>query len=248
MGKIVAIGGGEIKDLETLTIDREIIRLTGKKHPKALFLPTASGDAEGYWKTFQEVYGKRLGCRPDVLYLVREHPSRETIRQKILSADLIYVGGGNTMSMLKTWKRYGIDKLLRKAYEKGIVLSGLSAGAVCWFRYGTSDFRRTENNPKAPLSRISALDFVHASVSPHHIREKKDRVPAIKRMMRTTSGVALAIDDNAAIEVADDEYRIISSRPHSKVHKVYHKNGRLHYEEVPKRKKFSHLEELLSKN
>ncbi len=71
MKKIVAIGGGELKSLETLRIDKEIIRLSGKKHPKALFVPTASGDSEAYWKTFQRVYGKRLGCKTDVLYLLK---------------------------------------------------------------------------------------------------------------------------------------------------------------------------------
>ncbi|MEK6886693.1 MAG: peptidase E [Nanoarchaeota archaeon] len=247
MGKIVAIGGGEIKDLETLAIDREIIKLTGKKHPRALFIPTASNDAEGYWKTFQEIYGKKLGCKPYVLYLVREHPSRETIRQKIFSADLIYVGGGNTVKMLKIWKRHGVDKLLKRAQEEGTILSGLSAGAVCWFRYGTSDFRRNAKNPRAPLSRISGLDFVHASVSPHHIREK-DRTPALKKMMKMTPGVAFAIDDNAALEIVDDGYRAISSKPGSKVHLVYYSRGKLHYEILPQTKEFFPLEDILRKN
>lgn len=96
MKKLVAIGGGELKDLDTLLIDREIVKLTGKKHPRALFIPTASGDADGYWQTFQKVYGEMLGCKPEVLYLVRETPSRKEIKEKILGADLIYVGGGNT--------------------------------------------------------------------------------------------------------------------------------------------------------
>ena len=139
MGKIVAIGGGELKDLDTLSIDREIVSLTGKKHPTALFIPTASGDAEGYWKTFQGIYGGMLGCKPEVLYLIKENPVKREIEEKILGADLIYVGGGNTMKMLKAWRKKGVDKLLKKAYGQGIVLSGLSAGAICWFAYGCSD-------------------------------------------------------------------------------------------------------------
>ncbi|MFQ5621295.1 MAG: Type 1 glutamine amidotransferase-like domain-containing protein, partial [Candidatus Nanoarchaeia archaeon] len=110
MGKIVAIGGGEIKNFETLSIDRAITKLTGKKKPKALFIPTASGDAEGYWQTFQKVYGKRLGCRTDKLFLLREKPTNKEITKKIKWADLIYVGGGNTLRMLKIWRRKGVDK------------------------------------------------------------------------------------------------------------------------------------------
>jgi len=246
MGKIVAIGGGEIAKLETEALNKEIIRLTGKKHPKLLLIPTARNDAEGYWKTIQAVFGRRHGCKTSVLYLLKENPSKYEIRNKILSSDAIYVGGGDTLRMLKRWKKLGITNIFREAHRKGVVLSGISAGAICWFRYGTSDFRRVKN-PKAPLSRISGLDFIHATFSPHHIRER-DRTPALKRIMKKTSGIGLALDDNAAIEIVDDQYRIITSRQHSKVHKVYYSRGKLHYEEIPKTKSFSPLKELLKKN
>src|ERR1700691_5945627 len=97
---IVAIGGGKIAARETLPIDREIIRLSKKKNPKLLFIPTASSDSEIYWKQIQEHFGNFLRCKTDVLFLIKEHPSREQIRRKILSADIIYVGGGNTLQMM----------------------------------------------------------------------------------------------------------------------------------------------------
>jgi dipeptidase E len=95
MGKIVAIGGGEIKDKETEKIDRLILELTGKSKPNILFLPTASSDAEGYWITFKE-YFSSLGAIPSVLKLVENSPSHNEIERIILSSDAIYVGGGNT--------------------------------------------------------------------------------------------------------------------------------------------------------
>ena len=120
---IVAIGGGEIRTRGTAAIDREIIRLSRKKHPKLLFIPTASSDSERYWKRVQEYFGAFLKCKTDVLFLIKEQPSYEQIRRKIASADIIYVGGGNTLQMMRLWRRLGVGKLLISAYENGTVLS-----------------------------------------------------------------------------------------------------------------------------
>ena len=87
---IVAIGGGEIRTRGTAPIDREIIRLSNKKNPKLLFLPTASSDSERYWKHVREYFGDFLKCKTDVLFLIKECPSKEEIRKKILSADIVY--------------------------------------------------------------------------------------------------------------------------------------------------------------
>src|SRR5580692_2484004 len=136
---IVAIGGGQIRTRGTAPIDREIIRLTNKTRPKFLFIPTASSDSEAYWKHIQEYFGGFLKCRTDVLFLIKEQPANHEIGSKIASADIIYVGGGNTLLMMRLWRRLGIDKLLKSAYERGTVLSGISAGSICWFDSGHSD-------------------------------------------------------------------------------------------------------------
>jgi dipeptidase E len=80
-----------------------------------------------------------LKCKTDVLFLIKEQPSKESIQRKILSADIIYVGGGNTLQMMCIWRRLRVDTLLISAYENGTVLSGISAGAICWFDSGHSD-------------------------------------------------------------------------------------------------------------
>lgn len=229
MSTIVAIGGGKLKYLETLPIDREIVKLSKKKHPKVLFIPTASNDALGYWSNFNDIYRKKLGCTADVLFLIREKLSKKQIEEKILSADIIYVGGGNTLRMLRIWKNLGVDEILLKAYKKGIILSGLSAGAICWFRYGLSDSRCFMKNGKEinSLMRVSGLGFLSFSVSPHHIREKKLRNAGIKEMMKRTPGIALAIDDNAAIIVRDSQYRILKSKKDAKVTKVFKRKDKI---------------------
>src|SRR3989344_6273389 len=144
--KIIAIGGGEIGrpgyPVETTKIDKEIITLTGKQKPRLLFVPTASSDTESYFEVVKKHFGKRLGCKTDVLYLIKEKPSKKEIEEKIFQSDIVYVGGGNTLKMMKVWRNTDVDKVLKEAYGKGIVLSGVSAGSICWFRWGNSDSRR----------------------------------------------------------------------------------------------------------
>lgn len=170
MGKIIAIGGGEIGRLgypiETEKIDREIIKLTGKKKPKLLFLPTASADSEGYFKTVKKYFGKKLGCYVNVLYLTKEKLSKKEIERKILISDIIYVGGGNTLYLMKIWRKLEVDKILEKAHKKGIVLSGLSAGAICWFKYGNSDSIKFK---KGQYIKVKGLGLIDALMCPHLI-------------------------------------------------------------------------------
>jgi dipeptidase E len=234
MSIIVAIGGGELKDLETLEIDRAIVRLSSKRRPKVLFIPTASNDSIGYWETFQKLYVEELGCETDVLFLIGKSLSDRQIEEKILSADIIYVGGGNTQRMLQIWKKFDVDTLLRQAYNKGIILAGLSAGAIAWFRYGSSDSRRFASNGshKDVLMRISALGFIPCLVSPHHIRDKKLRDQGLEDIMNRTSGIALAIDDNASVFFHDNQYRVVLSHSDSKVKKVFRKNGKIEWKTV----------------
>jgi dipeptidase E len=136
---IVAIGGGEIRTRGTAGIDREIIRLSNRQRPSILFVPTASSDSERYWQRFREYFGGFLKCPTDVLFLIREMPTSEQIDRKISSADIVYVGGGNTLNMMRVWRRLGVDEILKAAYRKGAVLAGISAGAICWFESVHSD-------------------------------------------------------------------------------------------------------------
>ena len=249
MKKIIALGGGEIgspgSPVETTKIDKEIINLTGKKNPRVLFIPTASSDSLGYAETFRKHFEDRLGCKVSVLRVVKEKMFHAEIERIVLSVDAIYVGGGNTLAMMRTWRACGLDTILRKAWDKGIVFSGLSAGSICWFTYGTSDSRRF-NNPKADLIKVSGLGFIPATHSPHYDVEK-DRRPGLKKIMKKTSGVAVAIDNCCAIECVGDTYRVISSKPHAKAYKVYWKQGKCHEEEIAQNKEFAPLRDLLTK-
>ncbi len=248
--KIVAIGGGEIGrpgcHIETEEIDREIIRLSGKKNPQALFLPTASGDSQGYWETFQKYYGQKLGCKTDVLYLIHGNSSSEEIRRKILSSDIVYVGGGNTLKMLKIWRKLGIDRILEEAGRKGTILSGLSAGAICWFRYGNSDSLKFGPNKTAELIKIRGTGFLPSMACPHYDVEKSRR-PSLRRMIREKGGMSIALENCSALEIVDDQYRVLTSSKNARVYKVYRRNGRVVEEELARDGLFRPLEELFGR-
>ena len=140
--KIVAIGGGETGRYEpyvrTTAIDLEIVKLAGKKEPRLLFLPTASSGHEKYCEAIYSQFSKKLGCKVDILLLVHTDPVQKAIKETIARADIIYVGEGNTLKMMKTWQEYGVDNLIRAAMKRGVVLCGSSAGSIAWFQFGNS--------------------------------------------------------------------------------------------------------------
>lgn len=245
--KIIAIGGGEIGrpgyPVETTEIDKEIIKLTGKKNPKLLFLPTASSDSQGYVDVVRDHFEKRLGCEVDVLYLLNKKVSPEEMRKKIFSSDIIYVGGGNTLKMMNTWRRTGLDKLLQEAGNKGIVLSGVSAGAICWFKDGSSDSRRF-TNPNAGLIRVKGLNIIPVLFCPHYDVEV-DRKADLKDLMKKTVGIAIAVDNCCAFEIVDERYRIIDTKPTANAYRVYWQNGRFVEEKIEKSNNYTPISDLL---
>lgn len=239
---IVAIGGGEIRTRGTAPIDREIIRLSNKKNPKLLFIPTASSDSERYWKHVQEYFGKFLKCKTDVLFLIKEQPSKQQIRQKILSADIIYVGGGNTLQMMRLWRRRGVDKLLKSAYENGTVLSGISAGAICWFDSGHSDSMSFYNPRNWKYINVRGLGLMSGILCPHYnsMTRGVPRRKHFRDMIRRTGGIGIAIENNCAIEFIDDRfYRVISSRSYPRAYRVYIKGREVVAEQMRQEKRFA---------
>ena len=227
---IVAIGGGKIATRQTLPIDREIIRLSNKRNPKLLFIPTASSDSEIYWKKVRDYFGGFLKCKTDVLFLRKEKPSRELIRSKISLADIIYVGGGNTLQMMRIWRRLGVDKLLVAAYKKGTVLAGVSAGSICWFDSGHSDSMSFYNPRKWKYINVKGLGLIPGIHCPHY-NGKTRGVPRRKNfqdLIRKTGSLGIAIDNNCAIEFRDGRaFKVLVSKPDAKAYRVCKKEGKV---------------------
>jgi len=207
--KIISIGGGELKEKETLKIDRFAVDLTGKRHPQALFIPTASGDSFGYCQTFDRIYGRLLGCRTDHLLLLKRDRNRREIQEKIFQADLIYAGGGNTLRMMKQWRRDGVDAYLLKAGKQGTVLCGLSAGAICWHEWGHSDSRSFSGKSDWSHIRVRGLGFQKGIFCPHLRQEKRNR--PFTSMIEQYHCFGLACDNCAAIYYEGDKATCITS-------------------------------------
>ncbi len=247
--KIIAIGGGRIgrfsRAVRTTAIDREIVRISGKESPRLLFLPTASAGCDQYCAAIYKQFSKRLGCKVDIMLLVNTDPERARIRERILRADIIYVGEGNTLRMMKTWRRHGVDRALRVGMERDIVLCGSSAGSIAWFSWGNSDSLQSRRNPTR-LARVRGLGFVDALLCPHYDAEKHRR-PSLHAMMKNRKGVAIALDEYCALIIHDDTYRVLASMKGRKAYRVYWRNGKCMEEQLLPSPRFQPLTPLLVK-
>lgn len=247
MGKIVAIGGGENghgrTQYETAAIDKEIIRLTEKSNPNFLFIGLANLYADRYYEVMKNIYGDMYGCNTDYL-TNEEHRNFAVAQSKIQWADIIYVGGGNTLKLMTGWRKYGIDKLLTEAYRADKVLCGVSAGGICWCDYGNSDSRRfTSYSDK--LIRVKGLGLINILFCPH-INTEPNRADDLKRMMKTTHKIPAIAVDMGALEIVDNQYRILTIGSNATANKCYWKNGRYFCESIID-DKFKPIEELYRK-
>ncbi len=214
--RIVAIGGGEIGrpgyPVETTALDAEVVRLTGKRRPRVVFLPTATQDDAMYVSTVEAHYGGRLGCLVEPLMLYDRSKTPGEIERLVRSADIVYVGGGNTLRMMKLWRRRGIDRLLVQAATEGTVMAGVSAGAICWCATGVSDSRSfTAGDDTWPYIAVRGLGLVDVLLCPHY--DSGDRRPdSTGRLARTSRSRAVGLDDCTALEIVDDRWLILSCR------------------------------------
>ena len=248
---IIAIGGGKImvpknRVPETSSIDKSIVQQVKRKTPRGLFIPTASEDNADYCAAFRHQYEKRLGCSVQELLLYRDRPSNRKIQMLIAESDIIYVGGGNTLRMMKLWRQLGVDKYLDKARKRGAVLCGLSAGAICWFRQGNSDSRKFKDKSNKTLIKVTGLNYADLLLCPHYDVEKH-RQPSLKKMMKTMRGVAIGLENNAALHIKDDKYRILSSKKGKKAYLIYWNHGK-YVKQALKPSGFHSLSELAKVN
>ncbi len=201
MGTIVALGGGSFSNGEMRSVAAEIIRCSGKEHPKVLFLPTAGFDDmngdEPICDTFMD-----LGCTFEPLLLTDDTLTREEIERAILGCDVVYAGGGNLQFLMDTWNRTGASDALRKAYEKGVVLSGFSSGAMCWFSGGYDDC-----GPEHSFVFLRCLGLLPHIYCPHFTSEVWQQFGT---RIRETGESGIGVEDGAALVYRDGEYSVIT--------------------------------------
>lgn len=213
MKHIIALsGGGFSMEPDNPLLDNFILRLTGKPRPKVCFVPTASGDAAGYVVRFYQAFPADR-ANPSFLGLFpRTEPD---LREFVLSQDVIYIGGGSTVNMTAVWRAHGLDAILREAWEAGVILCGVSAGALCWFESGSTD---SFGSGLSPLR--DCLGFLPGSFCPHYDGEAERRATYHQFIADGLPG-GFAADDGAALHFAGTELvEAVSSQPNAFAYRV----------------------------
>ena len=219
MQAIVAIGGGEIGLGQTRAIDEYIVSLPDALIPQVLFIPTASGDHPAYIEAFTKAYTD-LGCRVDALYLYGAAPDTpDVIAAKFSRADIVYVGGGDTEMMLRKWQQTGVDVQLRAAYQRGVVLSGLSAGALCWFSHGMTD--RPVDDDLIP-TWMDGLGLIPLCCGVHY---DEPYWQAFDGFVARQDLPAIALENSVALSVIDGRMTVVRSLPERRAWLLRPENG-----------------------
>ena len=192
---IVAIGGGGFGRIsKDNRIEDYILSLSSKENPNICFIPTATGDNDAYKVNYYDVFTK-FNCNPTHIDFFKRTVD---LSEHISKQDIIFVGVGNTKSMLAVWKDWGLDILLKDAYEGGTVMSGVSAGAICWFERGITDSWAHD------LAIMDCLGFVKGICCPHYDEEPARR-PFVKNSLQANLiDHCLSIEGNCALHIKDE--------------------------------------------
>ena len=213
---IVALGGGGFQDAaEETSLDAYILDLarasSGRTRPRVCFLPTASGDAVVLVARFYSAFARRS----EASHLALFDRDIADLDRYLLDQDVIYVGGGNTANMLAVWRVHGVDRILRRAWDAGIVLAGRSAGSICWFEGGTTD----SFGALAPLR--DGLGFLPGSNCPHFDGEAERRPLYHRLVARGELPAGHAADDGVALVFRGTELaETVSERRNARGYRV----------------------------
>ncbi|MCM3388801.1 Type 1 glutamine amidotransferase-like domain-containing protein [Ureibacillus chungkukjangi] len=225
MRQIIAMGGGGFSmEPDNLALDEYILKQVNKEIPKVCFVPTAGGDQDNYIERFYRAFHS-LNCETNHLSLF--DANFEKLEEFVFEQDIIYVGGGSTRNMLVLWKEWGLDDILRRAYEKGIVLAGLSAGSICWFEEGLTD------PLNGPLYKIDCLGLLKGSNCPHYDGENKRRPSYQQLILADEIKAGYGVDDGVALHFIDEALtKTVSSRPEARAYYVKHEGSEVVESEI----------------
>jgi len=199
----IPIGGGELRNKTTAPIDEYVAnlaksRITDGRRAYALFFPTASHDSTPYFNSFRKTYTSLFDVKSDVAILTKGLMTVEHVAEKIAKADIIYVGGGDTLYLMKVWRETGVDKLVWEAYERGAILTGLSAGAICWF-----DDIYTDSLVEGEYKPYKGLGRFRGAATPHYNSRPEFNSVAAEQGYP----LSYAIEDDAALLFEDGELK-----------------------------------------
>jgi dipeptidase E len=212
--RLALLGGGFSTDGDGL-LDDWLLGHARAARPRVCFVPTASGDAASYVEQFLGAFGSRAGCEAAVLPLFRRELDDDALRAFLLAQDVVYVGGGNTANLLAVWRAHGVDRLLREAYDRGILLCGISAGANCW-----ADASHTDSF--GPLTTLpDGLGLLPGSVCPHYDSEPGRRSSYRRAVASGALPAGWAVDDGiGALFTGGHLTEAVSRASRARLHRV----------------------------
>jgi dipeptidase E len=198
-------GGGFSMEPRNPKLDDFVLSLARRKRrPRVCFVGTASGDSDTYIRRFHEAFPPSRAAATHLTFFER---TVRDLKSFVMGQDVIYVGGGNSANMIAVWRLHGLDKVLRAAWNAGVVMAGISAGAICWFEDGLTD---SFGMPYRALN--DGLGFVRGACCPHYDGEKGRR-PTLMRLIKRGFPSTLAIDDGAAAHFVGKRLKeVVSSR------------------------------------
>lgn len=212
---IVAAGGWSFLEApDNPYLNQYVLDLAQKERPNICFVPTASADNPDYIVRFYAAFAQHT-CTPSHLGLWNPGPPTADLRSFLLDKDVIYVGGGNTKNMLALWREWGLDAVIREAWERGIVLCGASAGAICWFEEGITD------SIPGPLTPLRCLGFLKGANCPHYDGEPERRPTFHRLLSERRIGPGYACDNGVALHYVGERLaHIVTARPDARAYRL----------------------------
>jgi dipeptidase E len=207
MRTIFAMGGGGFTmERDSTVLDEFILGLARRPAPRVCFLPTASGDPLDHIARFYEAFSD-LPCEPTDLSLFRLGRRPVDLRRMLHAQDIVYVGGGSMRNMLAIWRVHELDAILRECWARGIVLAGLSAGAMCWFHAGITKSR-------GRAEPVAGLGLLPGSMSVHYDGEPERRPVYLEAVRSGAVPEGFGADDGVGLLFRDGRLeRVVASRP-----------------------------------
>lgn len=208
--RILACGG---RQLFHPALTRYLFSLARRPRPRVLFIGAASGDSEAYRLTF---YQQLAGADCDPSHLLLFDRDDRDLAAVIAAPDIVMVGGGNTANLLAIWRVHGMETLLREAYAAGTVLTGWSAGCLCWFTGGITDSFGPHLEPLR-----DGLGLLEGTACPHYDDVEGRRRAVYTSAVRDGLAPGIALEDGVAALYEDERLvEVVSGRPDGRAFRV----------------------------
>jgi dipeptidase E len=221
-------GGGFTMEPENPALDEYVRTLAPVREPRICLLPTAGGDSEDQIRRFHAAFADHL-CEPTHVSLFRLGSRPVPLRDHLLAQDVIYVGGGSLVNLLALWRAHGVDVILREAWQAGIVLAGLSAGSMCWFKDGIT---KSIGSP----SVARGLGFLPGSNSVHYDGEPERRPAYLEAVARGEAGPGWGVADGGGLLFRGTRLaEVVASRPGARAYRVHVVDGEVVEESIEPR-------------